>query len=424
MSVFRYGDKSAGIDFIQSLLKKLGYYQGKIDGIFGEQTKEAVQRFQKEFGIPVDGVVGKQTYDKLFPYANGYSLYRVEPNETFYTIAQKFNTDPNLLIAANPTITPTNIPIGKIIVVPFGSIVPTDIRYGSTVLQTNVYALKAVYPFIEIDSIGKSVLGVEIPYIKIGRGVKRVLYVGAIHGSDWITSMLLMKFTEDYCRSMVTKTSIYGYSPLEVFNNVTIYLVPMLNPDGVDISTQYIAQGNEIYEGIKDIAKRNPNIPFPTGWKANIRGVDLDLQFPANWEQAKKINYAKGFSAPTSSNFPGYAALTEPEALALYNFVLANNFSRVISYHTAGEVVYWKYNNTVPEGAEYIANTFAKVSGYTLADTPLEYSYGSFKDWFIQDFNRPGFIIKPGIGEPPLALTQFNKIYSENMGILVYGALL
>ena len=45
---------------------------------------------------------------------------------------------------------------------------------------------------------------------------------------------------------------------------------------------------------------------FQVGWKANINGVDLNLQFPAGWENAKEIKYAQGFTKPAPRDFVGY----------------------------------------------------------------------------------------------------------------------
>ena len=198
----------------------------------------------------------------------------------------------------------------------------------------------------------------------------------------------------------------------------------MLNPDGVDIATGFIEPGNEIYQGIKEAAERHPEIPFPTGWNANIRGVDLDLQFPANWEEAKRVNYANGFNAPASSNFPGYGPLSEPESLAIYNFILSHDFSSILVYITSGEVIYWKYGNIIPQGSEHIANVFRESSGYALANPSPAYANGTLQNWFVQDYFRPGFVIKPGKGNNPIPLEQFPTIYQQNEGILISGALL
>lgn len=127
----------------------------------------------------------------------------------------------------------------------------------------------------------KVCFGKNLWTIKIGTGEKHVYYSGSIHANEWIVSTLLMKFIENFAKSYSLNTSIFGYNARNIFNNVSIYITPMVNPDGVDLVTGLIEEGSENYENAKKIAESFPQIPFPSGWKANIKGVDLNLQFPA-----------------------------------------------------------------------------------------------------------------------------------------------
>ena len=158
-------------------------------------------------------------------------------------------------------------------------------------------------------------------------------------GNEWITAPLLMKFLENLSKSYVNNMPIFGNNPRQLFSDVSLYLVPMVNPDGVDLVTGLIAEGSRAYNQAQAIAHNFPEIPFPSGWKANIEGIDLNLQFPAGWEQAREIKYEQGFDKPAPRDFVGYGPLTAPESVALYNFTLRHNFTLMITYHTQGRVI-------------------------------------------------------------------------------------
>ncbi|MBO5005156.1 MAG: hypothetical protein J6D03_07950 [Clostridia bacterium] len=164
---------------------------------------------------------------------------------------------------------------------------------------------------------------------------------------------------------------------------------------------------------------------FYSGWYIfNTTGVDLNLQFPARWEEAREIKYSEGFTTPAPRDYVGLAPLTQPEPIALYNFTNVNNFRLTISYHTQGKEIYWRFLDFLPEDSLEIAREFSKVSGYTLSETPYRSSFAGYRDWFIQDFNRPGFTIEAGEGVSPLPISQFDTIYADNEGILVLGMVL
>ena len=167
------------------------------------------------------------------------------------------------------------------------SIVPTNINYNSSVLRQNLSSLLRVYPFLNVQVAGNSVMGKPIYVVKLGRGRKKVFYSGSIHANEWITTTVLMKFIEDYCIAYVNRSNLYGYSVRNLFNSVSIYIMPMVNPDGVDLVTGNLAVSSPYYQKALNIANQFPSIPFPDGWKANLDGVDLNLQFPARMGKCK-----------------------------------------------------------------------------------------------------------------------------------------
>ena len=299
-----------------------------------------------------------------------------------------------------------------------------DFNFSSNTVYENLDTLRNTYPFLELGSAGRSVLGKNIPYVRVGRGIKEVFYSASIHANEFITSIILLEFLYEYCDAIQNNGTIWGFSARRLFESVSIYIMPIVNPDGVDLVTGALSPSTQAYKQAKEISDNFPNIPFVDGWKANIRGVDLNLQFPAGWQNARQIKYSQGFTRPAPRDFVGYGPLTEPEALAIYNFTLQHNFRLILAYHSQGEVIFWQFQNYNPPDALFIGNKLASVSGYSLEPTPYNSSFAGYKDWFIQNYNRPGYTIEVGLGINPLPLTQFNKIYSDNLGILVLGAIL
>lgn len=108
-----------------------------------------------------------------------------------------------------------------------------DFVFSSNLLYENLRILKQSYPFIQTGSIGKSIMGKDIPFVRIGRGQKEVFYSASYHANEWITSLVLLEFMYDYCNAVQSNSSIWNFSARRLFETVSIYLVPMVNPDGV-----------------------------------------------------------------------------------------------------------------------------------------------------------------------------------------------
>jgi len=303
------------------------------------------------------------------------------------------------------------------------AIVRTDIPQTAALCRETIEALTARYPFCRSELLTTTAFGRPVRTLVIGNGPRKVIYTAAHHANEWITAPVILKFVEEFADALEKGGTIGGVSAEELAQTATIYTVPMVDPDGVDLVTGAIQPGQLEYEGAAILAQRYPDIPFPEGWKANLLGVDLNLQYPAGWLQAREIKFSQGYTRPGPRDYVGRAPLGQLEARALAGYTEVIDPALVLAYHSQGKVIYWQFEDVFVPGARELGERFAQISGYTLEDTPYESSFAGYKDWFIKVFRRPGFTIEVGEGENPLPLSQFDEIYRDNLGILVTAAM-
>ena len=302
-------------------------------------------------------------------------------------------------------------------------IVKTDVPMTSALCNETILRILGAYPFCRSELLTTTVFDRPIRTLVIGQGPRKVIYTAAHHANEWITTPVLLKFVEDFAEAIQNGGKIFGVDAGELARAVTIYTVPMVDPDGVDLVTGAIRPGQTQYEMAAEIGENFPNIPFPDGWKANLLGVDLNLNYPAGWRQAREIKYAQGYDRPAPRDFVGRAPLNQLESRALAGYTEAVDPELVLAYHSQGKEIYWQFQDIEVPGARALGERLAQVSGYALAETPYASSFAGYKDWFIKLFRRPGYTIEVGVGINPLPLSQFEEIYRDNLGILVTAAL-
>lgn len=339
--------------------------------------------------------------------------YQIQPGDSFWSIASSRNLSLNTLLLVNPGINPYALQVGHTIRIPTRitwRLINGEQPYDYDTMMNDIRQLQTIYPFLQVSSIGNSVLGRDIPEILVGTGGKRVHFDGSFHANEWITTPIIMTFLNDYLLSITNHSEIRGLDTSPLYTQTSISIVPMVNPDGVDL----VLHGPPEQEPYRSnvIEWNNGNFDF-SDWKANIRGVDLNDQFPAEWE----LERARNPKTPGPRDYGGEQPLSEPEAIAMANLTRRRDFARVLAFHTQGKVIYWGFQNLQPPENETLAIEFGRVSGYEPVETTD--SYAGYKDWFIQDWRRPGFTIELGKGVNPLPITQFDEIYEQSLGIFL-----
>ena len=405
MRILRFGSRGPAVQLLQTALNRAGFGPLRADGSFGAATRGALVHFQKANSLEPDGIAGVQSHRALLPWYTGYQLHTLLPGESFWTLSQRYGSSPEAISLANPGLPPERLPVGAALVVPL-----------------YIFFLINIVWSIGSGQFGRSALCRPLWSLTLGHGRSRVLYNAEHHANEWITTPLLLHFAEELAAAFAGGGSIEGLRAAQLLEESTLCLVPALNPDGMDLVTGELSEG-ESFDRARRIAASYPRFPFPGGWKANLRGVDLNLQYPAGWEQAREIKSAQGIVSPAPADYVGPAPLSAPESHALYELTLRFDPALTISWHSQGEEIYWRYLDFEPPGARAIAERFAALSGYTAADAPYASGFAGYKDWFVQDYDRPGFTVEVGRGVNPLPIGDFEAIYRRCAPILANAIL-
>lgn len=284
-------------------------------------------------------------------------------------------------------------------------------------LERDIETLKKEFPDTEIGTIGKSVWGKNLYYIRIGSGINRISYNGAHHGMEWITSAMLMQFIYDFQKEKQRGGSAGGFNIPALDRNTSVYIIPMLNPDGVELTAKGIPNGLPAQERLR-LEKMNGSSDF-SRWQANAEGVDLNHNYDALWDKSKAMEKEYGILGPGPTRFSGDFAESAPESRALAEFTRREGFRMVIAFHSQGKVIYHGFCEKEPPYALSIARAFARISPYRLDETEGIASYGGYKDWFVDKLNRPGYTVEVGEGRNPLPIEQLPYIYKETLPILL-----
>lgn len=296
-------------------------------------------------------------------------------------------------------------------------IVQTDKTYTYEKLIDNLNQLRKRYKsHLKMKTIGYTHFGRKICAIRLGTGRKNVLLVGAHHGREWLTSLLLMKMLETYA-SATECHALVGKYHTDLLQEVSIWFVPMLNPDGVAI------QQNDIHLFPSQVQNQfmymNEGWDHYIRWKANGMGVDLNRQYPAGWNNLKTDQ-----ESPSYQFYKGKAPLEAAEAAALTHFVKEIHPSIAISYHSAGREIFWKYHNgKYSKRDRALAKRIAKITGYKLSKPPEDAIGGGFTDWFITTYHRPALTLEisylVGDRDPPLSVlkNEWKRNYQVGLAI-------
>ncbi len=241
--------------------------------------------------------------------------------------------------------------------------------------------LEEVYSFYDDFAGEKGVFGFSeerrpLVYFLLGKGEPVLLMQYAMHAREYVTAYVAL----EQIRWLSSRD--FGGS---------VYLLPLVNPDGVKIA-----------------------LTRDKLWKANAKGVDLNVNFDARWGTGVRNKRVAG-----ASDYIGEYPFSAAESLALKNFTLRVMPDMTVSYHTKGEEIYWYFHQEEPRAArDYaLAKVAAEVTGYALK-TPAG-SAGGYKDWCVETLRIPAITVEAGEDalSHPVGKENARRIFLKNKDV-------
>lgn len=299
------------------------------------------------------------------------------------------------------------------------SIVNTKELYTYEELTKDIEELAALHPdLMKYKSLVSTGFGRKIWAIQLGNGETTILLHGAHHAREWLTSALLMKMVETYAEAYESNQAIGKFSP-NILDKVSICVVPMVNPDGVTLQQFGLyAFPTYIHPNLVQMNKGSKDFKR---WKANLQGIDLNRQYPANWEGLKGVSLN-----PSYQFYKGTEPLEAKEVKALVDFTYEIAPELAASYHSSGNMLFWGFHrwgltHTTDFLEDYynIAEKVASITKYELEEPETYQQGGGYTDWFVQQFKRPALTVEIGsfVEDTNLPVSSFPTIWERNKEI-------
>ncbi len=305
-----------------------------------------------------------------------------------------------------------------------GKVVNTSVQnFTYAMMNDAIKKLKRRFPeYLTVTSLGTSTAGRDIPLLLLGNpeAPKRIWVDVSLHAREHMCTQIVMNQIE-FLLNNYDFGVFEGKRLRDTLANVCLYIVPMGNPDGVELCQRGLAS-------VKDRAHREYLREINLGsddfsrWKANIRGVDLVSNFDAKWAEKETVA-----DSPAPYGYKGTHPLSEVESRHCAEFITKVGFDMTISYHAVGGELYWWFGqeDSRQDRDFLIAMDFADLTGYSLIskERSLTDSAG-LKDWSIQTFHTPGITVElgPVTSIAPIQIGDFLQIWERNKFVLWHAA--
>lgn len=252
------------------------------------------------------------------------------------------------------------------------------------------YISEQIKGFKRVSVIGNSIEKRNIFCIELGNGEKCAVFAAAFHGLEYLTATALTEFAKRFSEMC------------ELHNRLRLYVVPMVNPDGVEIAINGVDPKNPYH---RDIIKHTGIIDFKKVWQANASGVDINHNFNADWKRV--------FDSPGPTKYGGEFPESEPETRAVVKLLHKTEPELFIAFHSQGREIYYDFNGLESESAKQNAEDVAKECGYKAAVPKGTASFGGAKDYYIQEYHKEAYTVELGMGKNPLPHSELPEMIND-----------
>ena len=264
------------------------------------------------------------------------------------------------------------------------------------------------YPFLSVAYIGESMMGKGIPVIMLGEGEKSIVYVGAQKGTEWMTSLLLLRMVGEYCELYQCRSQLFHYSMPYLFSSRTLYVIPMLNPDGVEYHLHGVQPEHVLYDRLLGMNEGSTDF---SQWNANARGVDLTRNYNYQFACAKQAESEAEIGLGAPAGYSGQEPESEPETGHFCNYLRFHPKIHLLLELRAQEqgIAYLPHQNYIPRTGS-IAEILSRTSGYPKYCMEESELYGDLIGWCEEELHIPAFRVGCGSGGVETAFSRYTRI--------------
>ncbi len=299
----------------------------------------------------------------------------------------------------------------------YNIVTPVIADYKTT--EDMIFSIAARYTALRLRTIGRTELNKKLYLLTFGDGYEKVLYAAAFHGQEWMTTLVLLRFIEELCCAVQVEGTLAGVDAKKAMQGRSLIFVPMVNPDGVDISLYGESAAGKNAELVMKASKGDFS-----SWNANANGVDINHNFNAGFKELQKMEQKEGIDKPSPRRYGGLYPESERETKAISDLCRKENICHAICLHSQGEEIYYEYGEHTPSKSALMAQVMSLSSGYEIKKQSGLASHGGCKDFIIDKLHKPAFTIEIGKGKNPLPLDDFKPIYDRIKEMLVLSIVL